>query len=118
LPNHLRELLRILLWKMTQAETSTHKTRFQSQEAIKFREKGNLRHDHVFQCVKMIDALLADPEKADEILKTSIGCTVTAAEHKLLHKFNEADGWERYRKAGIVVMDTSQHPPKPVDYLS
>ena len=113
---HFRELLRILLWKLTQAESSTHKTRFQSRGALRCRNKGNLRHDHVFQCAKMIDALLANPERADEILGTAIGCTVTKAEHAHLHKFDDEDGWERYRKAEIVVMDTSKRPAEPVDY--
>jgi hypothetical protein len=115
LPQHLRELLGILLWKVTQAESSTHKTRFQSRDALKFRNKGNLRHDHVYQSAKMIDALLAAPERADEILDTAIGCTVTVAEHNRLHEFEEEYGWGRYRKAGIVVMDTSHQPPRPLD---
>jgi hypothetical protein len=116
LPKHLNELLRILMWKLTQAESSTHRTRFQSQDALKFRDKGNLRHDHVFQCVKMRDMLLAHPERADEILDIAVGCTVTLAEHEHLHDFDEEYGWERYRKAGIVVMDTSKQPPQCVDF--
>ncbi len=115
LRNHLRELLRILLWKITQAESSTHKTRYQSQDALKFRDKGNLRHDHVFQCTQMIDALLAKPERAGEILETAVGCTVTLAEHERLHQNEEEYGWKRYYKAEIVVMDTSKHPPEPVE---
>jgi hypothetical protein len=118
LPQHLNELLRILMWKATQAESSSHKTRFQSQEALKFRDKGNLRHDHVFQCVKMRTELLAHPERADEILEAAVGCTVTLAEHNRLHHFDAEYGWERYRKAGIVVMDTSKQPPQPMDYSS
>ncbi|MDW5266913.1 MULTISPECIES: hypothetical protein [Acidobacteriaceae] len=116
LPQHLNELLRILMWKATQAESSSHRTRFQSQDALKFRDKGNLRHDHVFQCVKMREELLAHPERVDEILETAVGCTVTLAEHEHLHDFDEEYGWKRYHKAGIVVMDTSKQPPRRVDY--
>jgi hypothetical protein len=118
LPQHLNELLRILMWKTTQAESSSHKTRFQSQDALKFRDKGKLRHDHVFQCVKMRAELLANPQRTDEILETAVGCTVTLAEHDRLHHFDAEYGWERYRKAGIVVMDTSKQPPQPVNYSS
>jgi hypothetical protein len=107
LPTHLRELLRILLWKITQAESSTHATRFQSQDALKFREKGNLRHDHVYQCAKMIDRLLgAEPDQVDHILKVAEGCTVTRDEHTRLHRFDNEYGWVRYEKAGIVVINT------------
>jgi hypothetical protein len=120
LRDHLRELLHALLWKTTEAEckSKNHKyeTRYQSQDALKFRQKGNLRHEHVYPCVKMIDNLLAQPDRAEEILDTAIGCTVTVAEHNHLGKFDDEDGWERYRKAGIVVMDISKNPPTPVDY--
>jgi hypothetical protein len=118
LPQHLNELLRILMWKVTEAESSSHRTRFQSQDALKSGAEAKLRHDHVFQCVKMRDELLAHPERADEILESAVGCTVTSVEHDRLHKFDEEYGWERYRKAGIVVMDTSKQPPQPLDYSS
>jgi hypothetical protein len=118
LRDHLRELLHALLWKTTEAECKSknykYETRYQSQDALKFRQKGNLRHEHVFPCAKMIDALLAQPERAEEILETAVGCTVTIAEHLRLR--SDEDGWKRYRKAGIVVMDISKNPPTPVDY--
>ncbi len=61
----------------------------------------------------MIKALVnADPEAVDGILKNEIGCIVTVDEHKRLHRFDDEYGWERYSKAGIIVMDTSEHPPK------
>jgi len=34
------------------------------------------------------------------------GCTVTKEEHALLKRFNDEYGWERYRKAGLTVIDT------------
>jgi hypothetical protein len=108
-PAHIRELLTILLWKITEAEsTNKHKTRLQSQEARDCTDKTKLRHDHVFQRSKMIAALKkAAPDEIDGILKLAIGCTVTVKENTLLSKFGkEYDGWERYRKAGIVVIDT------------
>jgi hypothetical protein len=55
----VRQLLNVLLWKITEAESSKCKTRFQSQGALPSRN-GKLRHDHVFQLSKMI----ARPEKA------------------------------------------------------
>ena len=55
----------------------------------------------------MIAALeKAAPHEVDDILKDAIGCTVTVEEHTRLSKFDEEYGWERYRKAGISVIDT------------
>jgi hypothetical protein len=49
LPVHRSELLGVLLWKLTEAESHKHKTRFQSRAAFKRKGKLKLRHDHVFQ---------------------------------------------------------------------
>ena len=107
LPAHYRAVLNTLLWKMTEAESHKYKTRFQSQGAIEGIDKGKLRHDHVYQRSRMIDELLqAKPEELDGILKNAIGCTVTIEEHSRLVPFDHEYGWNRYRKAGIVVVDT------------
>ena len=95
----------MLLWKITEAESPKHKTRFQSQGALG--DRTRLRHEHVFQQKQMIAALeKAAPHEVDDLLKSAIGCTVTIEEHTLLSKFDEEYGWARYRKAGIVVIDT------------
>jgi Arc/MetJ family transcription regulator len=55
----------------------------------------------------MIAALVkAKPEKVGDILKDAVGCTVTREEHERLHKFVDEHGWDRYRKAELVVIDT------------
>ena len=103
LPAHRRELLKILLFKITEAECQhKHKTRFQSDQALCCGNSKNLRHDHVYQRVKMAAILEnAAQEEIDGILKTAIGCTVTTEENVRLAKFDCEYGWERYRKAGI-----------------
>jgi hypothetical protein len=107
LPAHYRELLSTLLWKITEAESHKYKTRLQTEGAMNCTEKSELRHEHVFQQSKMIAALeKAAPHEVDDILKDAIGCTVTIEEHIRLSNFDEEYGWERYRKAGIVVIDT------------
>jgi hypothetical protein len=104
---HYRELLDVLLWKVTEAESSKYKTRFQSQGALDCSDRAKLRHDHVFQRAKMIAALeKAASHEVDDILKAAIGCTVTIDEHTRLSGFDEEYGWERYRKVGIMVIDT------------
>jgi hypothetical protein len=61
----------------------------------------------------MIDALMqAKPEDIEEILKNAVGCTVTKEEHTLLERFKHLDGWERYRQAGIIVIDMETEKPR------
>lgn len=108
--DHRCELLSVLLWKITEAE-SYHKyeTRFQSQEALNCdKSKTKLRHDHVYPRSKMVTELEnAGPDQIDTILERAVGCTVTEEEHSRLSKLGkEYDGWVRYEKAGIVVIDT------------
>src|ERR1700674_1416512 len=74
---HRRQLLSVLLWKITEAESPKWKTRFQS-EGARGRRKAKLVHDHVFQRAKMIAALeKASSRKVDALLRKAIGCTVT-----------------------------------------
>lgn len=111
LSEHRRELIhRVLLYKISEAECcNKYETRFQSQEAWKCdRTKTELRHDHVYQRSKVIAELeKSKPDQIDDILNKVVGCTVTKEEHDHLTKFDkEYDGWVRYQKAGIVVIDT------------
>ncbi len=109
LSQHCRELLTVLLWKLTEAEShNKYKTRYQTQGAMACRETSELRHEHVYQRSKMIDRLLkAKPDEFDKILAGAVGCTVTIDEHSRLAKWDDEYGWDRYRKAGLVVIDTA-----------
>ena len=112
LPEHRRECLGIALWKYTEAEgSSKYKTRFRSKASLSAAPR-DLRHDHVYQRAIMIEALLqAKSEDVDEILRNAVGCTVTKEEHTLLEQFKHLDGWERYRQAGMVVIDMETGQP-------
>ncbi len=105
-----RELLDVLLYKLSEAESyHKHETRFRSQEALNCdKTKTKLRHDHVYPRSKMVMELEnARPDQIDSILERIVGCTVTEEEHIRLSKFDkEYDGWVRYEKAGIVIIDT------------
>ncbi|HWG21741.1 MAG TPA: hypothetical protein VG225_14515 [Terracidiphilus sp.] len=107
LSEHLREVLKILLWKITEAD-GKYDTRYQSNGALECKDQKQLRHDHVYPCKRMIGALIqAKPEEWQEILRDAVGCTVTVDEHRLLSTFDEKyDGWERYRKAKLRVINT------------
>lgn len=106
---HCRELLTVLLWKLTEAEShNKYKTRYQTQGAIACRDAIKLRHEHVHQRSKMIDRLLkAEPDEVDNIVAAAVGCTVTIDEHARLAEWDDEYGWDRYRKAGLVVIDTA-----------
>lgn len=105
---HRRELLSILLWKITLAESSKCKARLRTQGATSSSKKIKLEHDHVFQRAKMIAALeKAALQEVDGILKNAVGCVVTKKEHARLSEFdNKYHGWDRYRKARLTVIDT------------
>ena len=54
----------------------------------------------------MIDDLdQSGPNSVDEIVSKAVACTITREEHLILNGHNDLDGWERYRKAGITVID-------------
>ena len=111
LPGHRREFLKLALWKITQAESGKYGTRFQSKISLSV-SREELRHDHVFQRAIMIEAMLqATPEGIDDILENAVGCTVTKDEHDRLDQFKDLDGWERYSRAGIVVIATEAERP-------
>jgi hypothetical protein len=107
-PAHRKEFIKLALWKVTEAEGTKLNTRFRSERAI-LAPSGKLQHEHVFERAKMADALIAHPELADQILDRAVGCLVTDAEHVLLNTVGkirpDLDGWDRYRHAGISVID-------------
>lgn len=113
---HLRELLTVLLWKLTEADSAKYRTRYQSTEALR-ESSGELHHEHVYQRAKMIDALLeSQPHQVDGVLDLAVGCMITRPEAERLRRFDDDYGWERYRKAGIEIMDTSQQPPVAISF--
>ena len=109
LSEHFRELLTVLLWKLTEAEShNKYSTRYQTEGAMACRATSKLRHEHVYQRKQMIARLLnAKPEEVDGILENAVGCTVTIDEHARLAEWDDEYGWDRYRKAGLVVIDTA-----------
>lgn len=105
-----RKMLSHCLWYVTETEgTSKYKTRFMSRNAIGKPAKA-LHHEHVFPRKRLIDEMLAYPPRAVEIAATAVGCTVTREEHARLELHGKAEagvnGWQRYRKADIDVIDT------------
>lgn len=108
-PLHREMFLHQVLWKITEAETKhKHRTRFCSLAAYGL-SGDKLNHDHVYPRTRMVRKLLdCHPDQVDEILDLAVGCTVTRAEHLKLNKYEEFDGWERYRKAEIRIVDVKE----------
>jgi hypothetical protein len=110
-----KKLLNCCLWQLTVAEgTNKYNVRFVSAAAkLLLTDKGRskvLRHDHVFRRAQMVEKLMrAKPQDAASILRRAVGCVVTKEEHdknlRRIDQLKDADGWERYKRAQIVVWD-------------
>jgi hypothetical protein len=113
-PPHKKKLLSTCLWKLTEAD-GKYNLRFRTQESVRIANSKQLHHEHVHRRDKMVLALLADPARAEDISSCAVACIVTRAEHRELDRvdkaFPELDGWERYRKAGLTVIDLVSGDP-------
>lgn len=114
---HLKELLTICIWKLTLAEgKSKYKTRYRSTASLDQPTKS-LNHEHVIETHKLVQHLIARPSQHDKIASRAIACVVTRQEHTQLTAISklqpEVHGWDRYREAGIEVLDTKtgEHVP-------
>lgn len=108
-PSHKRELLSICLWKLTEAESrGKYNLRYQTPAALEAAVQER-QHEHVVERKKIVEALIAEPDRMDEILQGVVGCTVTKDEHRRLTELSRSrpdlEGWERYEAAGIAVED-------------
>jgi hypothetical protein len=108
-PAHKRELLSVCIWKATEAAPmSKYQTRFRSRASLGVSD-SQLAHDHVKQRKRLIDEMLAHPERTAQILETAIACVVTREEHDRLTRISNEqpsiDGWDRYKTAAIDVVD-------------
>ncbi len=107
-PAHKRQLLRVALWKLTEAEADhKYRTRYRTAAAL---DSTALEHDHVVQQASLLDALCAFPASADELLACAVACTVTVTEHETLTEHSplnpHIDGWTRYDALNLTVVDT------------
>lgn len=107
LERHKRDIISGMLWKITEAR-GKYKTRYRS---IRSKENGaKLQHEHVFTRSDITDRIMAEPERAREILRDAIACVVTVDEHRKLTSVDPSlRGWDRYTAAGVDVEDTDAH---------
>lgn len=105
LPEHRKAALQIPAWLYTEAD-GKYSCRYRSARAMSEPSRKRLRHEHVVTRRHLVTAMMAQPERAAEILAGALSCIVTADEHERLGQVPDgAEGWERYRRAGIAVLD-------------
>lgn len=93
LEEHKKVLISRMLWKITEAH-GKYNTRYCSVKALKG-SQDDRRHDHVW---------------TRKQIHRAIGCTVTKSEHDKLTGFDTlCDGWDRYKRAGIAVLDLKEN---------
>lgn len=118
LRRHRKKMLSEVLWLISEAD-GKYTTKFRSAEVVRLardepESQMKIQHEHVFprksvteKILENRDQMLQDFQRLDELLEETIGCVVTAKEHKDLINSNE--GWARYAK--IEVLDMSTNPP-------
>lgn len=113
LPEQRNRLITESLWFVTETEGkygARYKTRGVldlEAEAPIANWQSRLRHEHVVTRKQLADRLRAgeDPER---VVADAVACIVTKEEHDKLTPFDRTHkGWDRYRAAGIEVIDTS-----------
>jgi hypothetical protein len=68
-----------------------------------------LRHEHVLTRKHLVQSLVAEPNRVEEILASSLACIVTKEEDERLRGVpRNVEGWERYRRAEIAVWDAAE----------
>jgi hypothetical protein len=117
---HYREACSLLLWKHSEAHGKYSGCRYWSNGALRSPARagpgksdrrrhggGAVRHEHLFPRAQLIRKLLglgnpSPAEVAEMLERLNIGVVVTVEEHKSLPPDgDEADPWERYRRARI-----------------
>jgi hypothetical protein len=112
LPEHKRELLSICLWKLSLAEgAGKYQTRFLSPGTIG-KPPTLLAHEHVHERARRTHAQMQGETTIDSLRSLVFACTVLREEHARLTALGKTspgvEGWDRYRRAGIAVIDRQQ----------
>lgn len=94
------------IWEITMLEGS-FKGRYRSLGVLVLGVA--IERDRVYQKAGIVERLLASPEQIEPTLRDVVHCVVTKEEHEQLTSYStmkhDVDGWDRYRGAGIAVMD-------------
>ena len=82
--------------------------------AVGVRDPKLLNKEHVVPRRVLIDRMLTESARCAEIMGTAIACLVLKEKNRRLTDQDRAtsglDGWERYRAAGVEVVDLAEAP--------
>lgn len=111
LRRHKKKILSEVLWLVSEVD-GKYSTRYRSARVIQLARdeptsNEKIQHEHVFPRKKVTELLLDNPGRLETVLAETVGCVVTADEHREL--VNSAEGWERYRH--VKVLDMLSEPP-------
>lgn len=111
LRSHRKHLIKLAQWWVTEAD-GKWKTRFRSEVVIQLAQNEPdsqvpINHEHVYGRAELAERMMEDPSQVDAILELCVGCIVTVDEHRILSAQRDVQGWDRYRDAGIRVLDTA-----------
>ncbi|MCC6493113.1 MAG: hypothetical protein IT424_08835 [Pirellulales bacterium] len=119
-----KKLLKSCLWQLTQSHCfGKYNLQYASRAAAIALEAGDnsgLRHEHVYPIKQVIAELLqAKLDGIEAILRRkAVACCVTSAEHERLSGVSsDCEGWQRYREAGIDVVNREKGEVAPFDDL-
>ena len=103
-----KRILKQAIWEVAYA-TGNMQSRFLGRyrsELVVQNIGLKLERDHVHQMANLLQELLRQDCDLQSIIQRSECCIITREEHLRLTALPKAiDVWERYRQAGIVVMD-------------
>jgi hypothetical protein len=108
---HRRGLINQAIWQVTGSE-GKYTTRYRSRGVLELEASGpvdkwwsQLRHEHVVTRASLTRRILEGEDPAT-VLADAVACIVTIDEHRRLSVYDKSHyGWERYRLAGIEVID-------------
>ncbi|SNS43015.1 hypothetical protein SAMN04488107_2517 [Geodermatophilus saharensis] len=108
LVTHRNEMLRIALYKYTEARSGKFGLRYRTVAVADTAVPVPVVHEHVRPRQAVVADLCAvgDPVLVPLILSTAVTCLVTDAEHSVLNAVpTSVHGWARYAAAGLKVVD-------------
>jgi hypothetical protein len=116
---HRQEMLRIALYKYSEARAGKHGVRYRTTGVMDLDTPRMAEHEHVrSRKAILVDLLAGGPELAPLVLSTSAVCLVTKEKHARLTALpKQFSGWSRYAEAGIDVFDVMTGQPAALAQL-
>jgi hypothetical protein len=103
-----REVLgKVVLWH----PTGHFGVRYHTHDAKVRRPGGKLQRDHAHTRQSLVNRIFAEEDLEKVFEDAGVLVRVTPKGHERLREFASEDGWDRYRKAGLVVLEIESGKP-------